>query len=55
MCIVNNTFVNLCLADKLLTIDSAVQLIMTCPVPKSLCLGSGCETGPATDITRHGL
>lgn len=33
MHIVNNTFVKLCLADNLLTIDSAVLLIITCPVP----------------------
>lgn len=53
--IVNNTLVKLCLADKLLTIDSAVLLIITSPVPQSLCLGSSRETGPTTDITSYWL
>lgn len=55
MHMVNKALVEPCLADKLLTIDSAVLLIITCPLPKSLCLGSSRETGPATDITSYWL
>lgn len=55
MHIVNNALVKLHLADKLLTIDSALLLIITCPMPQSLCLGSSRETGPTTDITSYWL
>ncbi|XP_031716577.1 rho guanine nucleotide exchange factor 12 isoform X1 [Anarrhichthys ocellatus] len=35
----------------LLTIESGVVLIITCLVPKSLCFGWSCETGPSYNIT----
>lgn len=35
----------------LLTIESDVDLIITCLMSKSLCLGWSCETGPSRNIT----
>lgn len=35
----------------LLTIESDVDLIITRLMPKSLCLGWSCETGPSRNIT----
>lgn len=39
------------LSCMLLTIESDVDLIITCLMPKSLCLGWSCETGPSRNIT----
>lgn len=35
----------------LLTIESDLDLLITCLMPKSLCLGWSCVTGPSRNIT----
>lgn len=40
-----------CSSCLLLTIESDLDLIITCLMSKSLCLGWSCETGPSRNIT----
>ncbi|MEQ2194624.1 hypothetical protein XENOCAPTIV_000598 [Xenoophorus captivus] len=43
-------FTNYC-SFTLVSVDSDVAPIITCLMPKSLCLGWSCETGPTCNIT----